>query len=88
MLELTQGLALGDWTVRERGNRLRQTTSYWPLIELLKTYFRIEPLDDGPTIRQKVTRSSSGRDQGLLPALPPLLALLDVRAGRSSLGGT
>lgn len=56
----------------------RQATSYLPVIELLRTYCKIEARDDVREVRDKVTASVLNLDQALLPHLPALLALLDI----------
>jgi tetratricopeptide (TPR) repeat protein len=48
------------------------------VIELLKSYFKIQDRDDLQSIREKVTSTLLALDEALKPALPPLLALLDV----------
>ena len=58
-----------------------KATPYLPVIDLLKAYFQIEDRDDPRTIREKVTGKLLALDRALEPALPALLALLDV-AGR------
>ena len=55
-------------------------TAYLPLIELLKAHFQIEARDDAGQIREKVDARLSALDEALRPALPALLALLDVPA--------
>ncbi len=55
-----------------------KATTYLPVIELLRDYFQIEPRDDTRKIREKVTGKLSSLDRVLEPALPALLALLDV----------
>jgi class 3 adenylate cyclase/tetratricopeptide (TPR) repeat protein len=52
--------------------------AHLPVIELLRHYFQIEPRDDLRKIREKVTGKLLSLDRGLEPALPALLALLDV----------
>ena len=56
----------------------RRATSYLPVIELLRTYCKIEASDDVREVRDKVTASVLNLDQALLPHLPALLALLDI----------
>jgi len=56
----------------------RQATSYLPVIELLRTYCKIEASDDVREVRDKVTARVLNLDQALLPHLPALLALLDI----------
>ena len=55
-----------------------KATSYLPVIELLKHYFKIEDRDDLREIRAKVTGKLLTLDRGLEPTLPALLWLLDV----------
>ena len=57
-----------------------QTTVYFPLIPLLRTYFRIEGRDDARRVREKVTAKLLALDRALVASLPALLALLDVPA--------
>src|SRR5262249_4920326 len=51
---------------------------YYPIIDLLKTYFRIDARDDARTIREKVTGRLLALDRALEPFLPAVLWLLDV----------
>jgi predicted ATPase len=53
-------------------------TSYRPISDLLRAYFRIATSDDVSAVREKVTSRLLSLDQRLLPALPTLLALLDL----------
>ena len=55
-----------------------KATTYFPVIELLRGYFQIEPRDEKRKIREKVTGKLLSLDRELEPALPALLALLDV----------
>jgi class 3 adenylate cyclase/tetratricopeptide (TPR) repeat protein len=55
-----------------------KATTYLPVIELLRGYFQIESRDDLRKLREKVTGKLFSLDRALEPALPPLLALLDV----------
>src|SRR5262249_43911509 len=54
------------------------TTTYLPVIELLRGYFHIEPRDDLRKIREKVTGKLFSLERALEPVLSALLALLDV----------
>jgi class 3 adenylate cyclase len=54
------------------------STTYLPVIELLKRYAGIEPRDDGRKIREKVTDKLLSLDQALEPCLAPILWLLDA----------
>ncbi|MEJ2122617.1 MAG: adenylate/guanylate cyclase domain-containing protein [Alphaproteobacteria bacterium] len=53
-------------------------TPYLPVIDLLKGYFQVSNHDDARRIREKVTGKLFTLDEELKPALPALLALLDV----------
>jgi class 3 adenylate cyclase/predicted ATPase len=55
-----------------------KAASYFPLIELLRTYFRIEGRDDARLIREKVTGRLLSLDRALEPFLAAVLWLLDV----------
>jgi class 3 adenylate cyclase/tetratricopeptide (TPR) repeat protein len=55
-----------------------KATTYFPVIELLRGYFQIEPRDDVRKIREKVTGKLLSLDRALEATLPALLALLDV----------
>jgi len=55
-----------------------QATTYLPIIDLLKVYFRIEESDDQRRIREKVTGKLLTLDEALRPTLPAFLSLLEV----------
>jgi predicted ATPase len=55
-----------------------KAASYFPLIDLLRTYFRIEGRDDARLIREKVMGRLLSLDRALEPFLTPMLWLLDV----------
>jgi class 3 adenylate cyclase/predicted ATPase len=55
-----------------------KASAYFPLIDLLRTYFRIEGRDDARLIREKVTGRLLSLDRVLEPFLPAVLWLLDV----------
>jgi DNA-binding NtrC family response regulator/class 3 adenylate cyclase len=55
-----------------------QTIPYLAIIELLKTYVRLDGRDDAQTIRQLVTDTLLRLDPALLDILPAVLTLLDV----------
>src|SRR5262249_8471300 len=70
---------LESWLVLESSSvSYGKATSYLPVIDLLKGYFRIEHRDDYREIREKVTGKLLTLDESLKSALPSLLALLDV----------
>ena len=77
--ELTHSHRLHGWLVLESSSvSYGKATSYLPVIDLLKGYFKIQNRDDHREIREKVTGKLLTLDESLKPALPELLALLDV----------
>jgi predicted ATPase len=68
-----------DWLILEASSvSYGKATSYLPVIDLLKGYFKIGDRDDQREMRAKVLGRVLGLDRALEPLLPPLLALLDV----------
>jgi class 3 adenylate cyclase/tetratricopeptide (TPR) repeat protein len=55
-----------------------KSTTYLPVIELLRDYFQLDARDDTRKIREKVTGKLFSQDRVLEPTLPALLALLDM----------
>ena len=55
-----------------------RTTSYLPVIDLLKAYLRIDERDDTRSIRAKVTGHLLTLDEALKDVVPPVLWLLDA----------
>src|SRR5262245_51067759 len=77
--ELAPAHDLPGWRVLEgSAASYGQTMSYLPVIALLKGYFRIEDRDGSSTVRGRITDALLALDRALEPALPALLALLDV----------
>jgi class 3 adenylate cyclase/tetratricopeptide (TPR) repeat protein len=77
--EFTRSDPVRGWRLLETGGvSYGTTTSYLPVTDLLKAYFKIQAQDDHTEIRQKVTGLLRGLDRALEPIVPPLLALLDV----------
>jgi hypothetical protein len=77
--EFTHSHRLQGWLVLESTSvSYGRATSYLPVIDLLKGYFKIQGQDDLRTIREKVTGKLLTLDEGLKATLPALLALLDV----------
>jgi class 3 adenylate cyclase/tetratricopeptide (TPR) repeat protein len=58
-----------------------KATAYFPVIELMRSYFAIEPRDDARTILEKLTGKLLALDRTLEASLAPLLSLLDVAVG-------
>jgi class 3 adenylate cyclase/tetratricopeptide (TPR) repeat protein len=77
--ELTHSHRLHGWLVLESASvSYGKATSYLPVIDLLKGYFKIQDRDDLREIREKMTGKLLTLDEALKPTLPALLALLDV----------
>jgi class 3 adenylate cyclase/tetratricopeptide (TPR) repeat protein len=77
--EFTHSHRLQGWLVLESASvSYGKATSYLPVIDLLKGYFKIQDRDNLREIREKMTGKLLTLDRGLEPTLPPLLSLLDV----------
>jgi class 3 adenylate cyclase/tetratricopeptide (TPR) repeat protein len=77
--EFTHSHRLQGWLVLESASvSYGKATSYLPVIDLLKGYFKIQDRDDLREIREKVTGKVLTLDESLRPTLPPVLALLDA----------
>ena len=62
-----------------------RATSYLPVIDLLKAYFRIDERDDTRSIRAKATGHLLTLDEALEDAVPPVLWLLDALTAEDGL---
>jgi class 3 adenylate cyclase len=79
VFELTRSHRVDGWLVLEAGSvSYGKATSYLPVIELLKPYFRIGDRDTYRDIREKVTGRLLTLDRGLEPNLPALLSVFGV----------
>jgi class 3 adenylate cyclase/tetratricopeptide (TPR) repeat protein len=77
--EFTHSHRVQDWLILEASSvSYGRATSYLPVIDLLKSYFKIGERDDHREMRAKVLGRVLGLDRALEPLLSPLLALLDV----------
>src|SRR5262245_39530452 len=77
--EFTHSHRLQGWLVLGSASvSYGKATSYLPVIDLLKRYFKIQDRDELREIREKVTGKLLTLDRALEPTLPALLALLDV----------
>ena len=77
--EFTHSHRMQRWLVLEGAAvSYGKATSYLPVIDLLKGYFKIQDRDDLREVREKVTGKLLTLDRTLEPTLPALLALLDV----------
>jgi len=83
--ELTHSHRVHGWlTVQSASVSYGKATAYLPVIELLRGYFEIESRDDPRKIREKVTGKVLTLAPTLGPAVPALLALLDVPVEEAS----
>jgi class 3 adenylate cyclase/tetratricopeptide (TPR) repeat protein len=64
-----------------------KASAYLPVVDLLKTYFRIADRDDERTRREKVTGKVLALDRALEDTLPHLFALLGIPSGDAGLDG-
>ncbi len=77
--EFTHSHPVQGWLIVESGSvSYGKATTYLPVIDLLKGYFKIQDRDDQREIRDKVIGRVLGLDRSLEPLLPPVLTLLDV----------
>ena len=77
--EFTHSHRVQDWLVLDAPSvSYGKATSYLPVIDLLKGYFRVSDRDDHREMRDKVLGRVLELDRALEPLLPALLALLDV----------
>jgi class 3 adenylate cyclase/tetratricopeptide (TPR) repeat protein len=77
--EVTHSHRVHGWLVLQAGAvSYGKTTSYLPVVELLKGYFAIDGRDSPRAVREKMTGKLLTLDRALESSLPALLALLDV----------
>jgi hypothetical protein len=79
VFEFTHSHRVQEWLILEASSvSYGKATSYLPVIDLLKGYFKIGDRDGHREMRDKVLGRVLGLDRALEPLLPPLLAILDV----------
>ncbi len=77
--EFTHSHRTQAWLILEAGSvSYGKTTSYLPVIDLLKAYVKVHDRETHREIREKVTGKLLTLDRTLEPTLPALLALLEV----------
>ncbi len=77
--EVTHSHRTHGWLILQAGSvSYGKATPYLPVVDLLKGYLQIADRDEPRAIREKVTGKLLTLDRTLEPALPALLALLDV----------
>jgi class 3 adenylate cyclase/tetratricopeptide (TPR) repeat protein len=79
--EFTHSHRTQHWTVLESSSvSYGRASPYLPVIDLCKSYFRIEPHDDARSVREKITGKLVTLDELLRPLVPVFLSLLEVPA--------
>ena len=77
--EFTHSHRIQEWLTLEAGSvSYGKATSYLPVIDLLRAYFKVHDRETHREIREKVTGKLLTLDRTLEPTLPAVLALLDV----------
>jgi class 3 adenylate cyclase/tetratricopeptide (TPR) repeat protein len=77
--EFTHSHRTRDWLILEAGSvSYGKASSYLPVIDLLKAYFKLHDRQSHRTIRETVIGKLLTLDRSLESILTPLLALLDV----------
>jgi class 3 adenylate cyclase/tetratricopeptide (TPR) repeat protein len=77
--ELTRSHRTRDWLVLEGSTAsYGKATTWLPVIDLLRTYFRIDDGDDARTVREKLIGRLLALDEALRPTLPAFQALLEI----------
>jgi predicted ATPase/class 3 adenylate cyclase len=79
LYEFSRSRRLRDWLVLASGCvSHRETTSYLPVIDLLRSYFQIQDRDETGAIRARVTDRILMLDESPQSTLPALLAMFDA----------
>src|SRR6185436_771494 len=77
--EFTHSRGAQEWLILEAASvSYGKSTSYLPVIDLLKAYFKVHDRETQREIREKVTGKLLALDRALESILPALLALLDL----------
>ena len=68
-----------EWRVLEAPSvSYGKATPYFPVIELLRTFFNLQETDDADAVRSRVAEDMQKLDTNLSEAVAPILALLDA----------
>jgi class 3 adenylate cyclase/tetratricopeptide (TPR) repeat protein len=77
--EITRSHRSHDWLVLEGSAASHGKTTTWlPVIDLLRPYFRIDEGDDARTVREKLIGRLLALDEALRPTLAAFEALLEI----------
>jgi class 3 adenylate cyclase/tetratricopeptide (TPR) repeat protein len=77
--EVTHSHRTHGWLIVQAGSvSYGKATPYLPVIDLLRTYFRIEARDNPRKVRETVTGTMLTLDEALKPDLSAVLSLLDA----------
>jgi len=79
LYEFSHSPRTAGWlSLESRSVSYGKSTSYLPLIDLLKNYFQIQDRDDPRKIRERISGKLITLDQSLMPLLSALLALFEL----------
>jgi len=79
--EFTRSTRTQAWLLMEApAVAYSKTTPYAPITAMLTSYFHVEPTDDAPKIRAKVTSKVLELDPGMHWAIAPILSLGNIAA--------
>jgi class 3 adenylate cyclase/tetratricopeptide (TPR) repeat protein len=77
--EITRSHRTRDWLVLEGSAASHGKATTWlPMVDLLRAYFRIEDGDDARTVREKLIGRLLALDEALRPTLTAFEALLEI----------
>src|SRR5260370_30605464 len=77
--EFTQSHRTEGWLIVESSSvSYGKATAFLPVIDLLRTYFQVEPRDEARKIQEKITGKLLYLDRALEPSLPAFLWLQAV----------
>ena len=77
--ECVESLRHRGWLVLEAAAvSYGQATPFFPVIEILRAYFAVDPRDDAARAREKVTAKLLGLDPALATSTPAFWSLLDL----------
>jgi tetratricopeptide (TPR) repeat protein len=83
-LEFTHSPRAHGWLILEGASAsYGKTTPYLPIVELIRTYCKIQDRDDRHKVREKITGKLLTLDKTLHSILPALLGLFDVEVDNS-----
>jgi class 3 adenylate cyclase/predicted ATPase len=77
--EFTQSRRTQGWLILKSSSvSYGKATAYFPIMDLLRAYFKIQDSDDHRELREKISGKLLILDEALRPTLPAFLTLLEV----------